>query len=84
MVTARLLLETYDAIFSSAWFWIGYTIVGIHHALIEWDEISETDRAELGWTPAGALLVLFIAWPYLWFWREVRRVRTWLEAKGLR
>lgn len=80
----RQVLEAYDAILNSVWFWIGYTIVGIRITLTEWDEISEADRADLGWTPAGALLVLFIAWPYLWFWREVRWLRAWLEAKGLR
>lgn len=84
MVIVRQILEMYDAILSSVWFWLAYALVGIRIAWTEWDGISTEDRAGLGWTPAGAGLLLFIAWPYLWFWREVRRVRAWLEAKGLR
>lgn len=84
MVILRQVLEMYAAVFTSGWFWLLYTVVGIRVCWNEWDEFSDDiGRILASVKPFGphlaaaGLLLWFGMWPWLAFWQAVRRVSRW-------
>lgn len=87
MTTVRVVLEMDDAVLTSPWFWLAYTLAGVREVWLAYDHDRElpTYRAAL---PALLVLALILEWG-IWPWIAVRRrghafAAWWLRRQATR
>lgn len=73
----RQVLEMYDVILTSAWFWLAYTLIGIRTVWTEYSAHPDEFRAAPPAIAAVALILAWASWPWAYIDLWGRRLAWW-------